>query len=125
MTAENGIRWKARGTFFPESTFDLTPPTVVPPDVASLVENIPYSDKHVYGFVSDYTIDSLAQSFVKTSPYDFWIQNSDVPSASPFKLDTTDLTVFFPNLALHYGIGLPMSMKININEMKNFTSSAA
>jgi len=48
-----------------------------------------------------------------------------VPAASPFKLDTTDLTVFFPGLASHYGIGIPMSMKININEMKNFTSSAA
>ena len=41
---DHGIKWKARGTFFPESTFDLTPPAVTPPDVASLVENVPEYD---------------------------------------------------------------------------------
>lgn len=67
----------------------------------------------------------MAASFVKTSPVDFWIQSSDVPETSPFKLDTTDLTIFFPGMSTKYGIGLPVSMKTNIIEMKNFTSSEA
>ena len=40
-------------------------------------------------------------------------------------MDTTDLTVFFPGLSAHYGYGLPMELKINIKEMKNFASSKA
>lgn len=119
------MRWKARGTFFPESSFDLNPPTIVPPPVGDYVENLTAFDQHTIGVVSDYTIDSLASSFVQTSPYDFWIQNTDVPSASPFKLDTTDMTIFFPGLSTHYGIGLPMSMKLNIKAMGNFASSNA
>jgi len=91
---------------------------VVPPAMPIKDSNVDGS--LVQGWVSDYTIDSLASSFVKTSPYDFWIQPASVPASSPFKLDTTDLSIFFPGISTKYGIGLPMSMKININKMGGF-----
>lgn len=70
-------------------------------------------------YISDATIDSLAFSILDTN-YDFWIQSSDVPDASPFKLDTTSLSLFFPGLSTKYGVNVPCALKINVVGMSNF-----
>ena len=73
-------------------------------------------------FISDYTLDSLASSFLSTNQYNFWIHNSDVPSTVIYKLDTTWQNIFFPGLSKKYGLGVPMDIELNIVTLKNFTS---
>ena len=116
----SGLAYQSVGTFFPLSEHEAVKPSVIPPAIPNVDTKTQDYLNHVQGFISDYTIDSLAHSFVVAQPYDFWIQNTDVPASSPFKLDTTDLTIFFPGLSTKYGTGLPMSIKININDMSGF-----
>ena len=70
--------------------------------------------------MSDYTLDSLAQS-LSAAPVDFWVSPSDVPESCPFKLTTTDVGIIFPGLASKYGLGLPVYIKVQPRNMKNIT----
>ena len=83
----NGLYYDTLGTFFPLSEHESIKPSVVPPTIPNWDSTTAGGwTNHVQGFISDYTIDSLAHSFVVAKPYDFWIQNTDVPASSPLFL---------------------------------------
>jgi len=105
----------AKGLFFATAKGELEPAGVVAP--AMPAHDGAEAAGLMQAFISDYTLDSLVSAFLVTNPYAFWIKSTDVPAASPFKLDTTDLSIFFPGLSTKYGAGLPMLMELNIRDM--------
>jgi len=112
-----------KGLFFATAKGEVEPAGVVAP--AMPVHDGTKDANLMQAFISDYTLDSLVSAFLVTNPYTFTIKSTDVPSASPFKLDTTDLSIFFPGLSTKYGVGLPMLMELNIRDLSKFKSTEA
>lgn len=112
-----------KGLFFATAKGELEPAGVVAPAMPAHDDS--KAADLMQAFISDYTLDSLASAFLVTNPYAFWIKSTDVPAASPFKLDTTDLSIFFPGLSAKYGAGLPMLMELNIRDLSKFKSTEA
>lgn len=64
--------------------------------------------------MSNYLLDSLGYSFLKTHELHFWTKSSVVPKSFPIQLTTTGLNTFFPGLEAHYGPNLPVDIEYKL-----------
>merc|ERR1719183_2052218 len=71
-------------------------------------------------FLSEYTLDSFGESFLRAYPMNISLDSTDVPKDSPIQLDTTALSYFFWGMEYHYGSSKPVDILFHIKKLENF-----
>lgn len=86
---------------------------------------MPYHDETYaagfQAFVSSYSIDTLATSFLEVDEISGFFNSTEVPSISPLPLTTTTVDLLMPGIADYYGADLPVDVHFKILSFKNFT----
>ena len=118
FNAENGIEFGIKGQFVPEGQAEIAP-AVTPP-------TMPYKDAGVsskfQAFVSDFTLDSFADAFLKTNAFAIWTNHGDVPADSPLQLNTTVIDCFLPGIMSHYGKDKPIDVQYTLSKLYDFNA---
>ena len=118
FNGQDGIEFGIKGQFVPEGQAEVAP-AVTPPAM-------PYKDPAVssefQAFVSDFTLDSFADAFLKTNTFSIWTNHGDVPADSPLQLNTTVIDCFLPGIMAHYGRDKPMDVEYTLSKLHNFNA---
>jgi len=104
-----------RGLFYPNGSTPIEPNATAP--VMPYRDNL--NEDKVQVFLSTYTMNSLASTFLNTTGFSLLITNDILPPTVPIQLNTKFLDVFLPGLAAKYGNDSLVDLRLNLTSLNN------
>ena len=93
------------------------------------IPDMPYYDssrpEQYQAYVSAYSIDAFFSSLIEVVGIHGWVNATEVPAQSPFKLTTDTVNLLLPGIVKTYGSGVPVDVRFNVTQLGDFQVSEA